>query len=413
MVVKSRQEIYFKNYLDTFYCLVIYYLKSEFLLFFILFSSFEQAMITLVWKKKEYHQAIFLCEIHKLFAILQYYNQQIKQIIMEYRFLGKSGLKVSALSYGAWVTFHTQADENLAYELMKNAYDSGVNFFDNAEAYANGEAEIIMGKVLKRAAWKRSDLVISTKIFWGGKGPNDTGLSHKHIIEGTNASLKRLQLEYVDLLFCHRPDMFTPMEEVVRAMNILIQQGKTFYWGTSEWSATQIMEAHLIARREHLIAPLMEQPQYNLFHRNTMEKEYLQLFKEYGMGTTIWSPLASGWLTGKYTDGIPRGSRLDLAEYSWLKARFEKDDKEQKIKQVLQLRDLADNLNMSLPELGLAWCLKNPNVSTVITGASKVEQVTQNMKAMNQVSKLNHEVMNKIDIIMQNKPAEEIDWRKN
>ena len=331
---------------------------------------------------------------------------------MEYRFLGKSGLKVSALSYGAWVTFHTQADEDLAYQLMKEAYDSGVNFFDNAEVYANGNAEIIMGKVLKRAGWKRSDLVLSTKVFWGGEGVNDRGLSHKHIIEGTNAALKRLQLEYVDLLFCHRPDLHTPMEEVVRAMNIIIQQGKAFYWGTSEWSATQIMEAHLVAKREHLVGPLMEQPEYNLFHRDKVEQEFAHLYKEYGLGTTIWSPLASGLLTGKYTDGIPTGSRLDLTEYAWLKERMQQDGMEQKVKQALQLRDIAQNIDISLPQLALAWCLKNPNVSTVITGASKVKQLTENMKAIDAVSKLDNSIMEKIETVMGNKPQPEMDWRK-
>jgi voltage-dependent potassium channel beta subunit len=331
---------------------------------------------------------------------------------MEYRFLGKSGLKVSALSYGAWVTFHTQADTDLAYQIMTAAYEQGVNFFDNAEAYADGHAETIMGNVLKRAGWKRSDLVISTKIFWGGPGVNDKGLSHKHIMEGTNAALKRLQLDYVDLLFCHRPDMFTPMEEVVRAMNIIIQQGKAFYWGTSEWSAAQIMEAHLVAQREHLIGPLMEQPQYNMFTRQKLESEYMHLFKAYGLGTTIWSPLASGLLTGKYTKGIPNGSRLDLPEYSWLKKRFESEGMDQKIEQVLKLQDIASDIDVTLPQLGLAWCLKNPNVSTVITGASKVEQLKENMKAMDVVSKLDDAVMNKIELVLGNKPRADFDWRQ-
>lgn len=331
---------------------------------------------------------------------------------MEYRFLGKSGLKVSALSYGSWVTFHTQADENRAYELMKKAYEYGVNFFDNAEAYAAGESEIIMGKVLKRAGWKRSDLVLSTKLFWGGNGVNDKGLSHKHIMEGTTAALERLQLKYVDLIFCHRPDIYTPMEEIVRAMNIVIGQGKAFYWGTSEWSAAQIMEAHAVAMRENLIPPLMEQPQYNLFHRERVEKEYAHLYKNYGLGTTIWSPLASGLLTGKYTDGIPSGSRLDLEEYAWLKERFEKEGMKEKIEKSLALRDIAQTIDATLPQLSLAWCLKNPNVSTVVTGASKVEQITENMRALEVASKLDAALMEQIEKVMQNKPSSEFDWRE-
>ena len=245
---------------------------------------------------------------------------------MEYRYLGKTGLKVSALSLGAWVTYGGQVGEEVATECMTAAFDNGVNFFDNAEVYANGNAEIVIGKVIKKAEWKRSDLVISTKIFWGGDGPNDRGLSHKHIIEGINGSLERLQMDYVDLIFCHRPDIHTPIEETVWAMNQVINQGKAFYWGTSMWSAQQIMDAYGIARREHLIPPVMEQPQYHMFHRERVEKEYLHLYKEIGMGTTIWSPLASGMLTGKYNDGIPEGTRVTLEGYEWLKKRFEGTD---------------------------------------------------------------------------------------
>ena len=332
---------------------------------------------------------------------------------MKYRFLGNTGLKVSALSYGSWVTFHTQADEDKAYELMTSAYEHGVNFFDNAEAYAGGQSEIIMGKVLKKAGWKRSDLVISTKIFWGGEGVNDRGLSHKHIMEGTHAALKRMQLDYVDLIFCHRPDLHTPMEEVVRAMNIIIQQGKAFYWGTSEWSATQLMEAHLVAQRERLIPPVMEQPQYNLFHRDKVEVEFAPLYEKYGLGTTTWSPLASGLLTGKYNDGIPEDSRLNLDEYSWLKELFEKDGMDEKIQKVRKLQSVADSIGASLPQLSLAWCLQNPNVSTVITGASKVSQIDDNMKALEVSEKLNDELMNEIEKIVDNKPKPEPDLRHN
>jgi len=331
---------------------------------------------------------------------------------MEYRFLGRSGLKVSALSFGSWVTFGEQVDTDLAYNQMKTAYDAGVNFFDNAEGYEGGKSETIMGEVIKKAEWKRSDLVLSTKIFWGGDGPNDTGLSFKHIKEGTEASLKRMQTEYVDLLFCHRPDLHTPIEETVWAMNQMINEGKALYWGTSEWSAEQIRKAFDFARQEHLRPPLMEQPQYNMFHRDRVESEYNMLYKDFGLGTTIWSPLASGLLTGKYNDGIPEGSRLGLEKYSWLKEiLLETEDGRSRLEKVKKLAPVAKDLGITMPQMALAWCLKNPNVSTVITGASNVKQVEQNMSAMDVVGKLNDEVMEKIDEILDNKPAEEQDWR--
>lgn len=330
---------------------------------------------------------------------------------MEYRFLGKSGLKVSALSFGAWVTFGDQIGEDIAYAAMKAAYDAGVNFFDNAEVYSQGKAETMMGNVIKKAGWKRSDLVVSTKIFWGGNGPNDKGLSRKHIIEGTNAALKRLQMEYVDLIFCHRPDLYTPIEETVRAMNHVIHQGKAFYWGTSEWSAEQIREAYRIARQEHLIPPLMEQPQYNMLHRDRVEKEYAALYDEIGLGTTIWSPLASGLLTGKYNKGIPDGTRLSLPDYEWLKKRILSEEGQKNIDKVRKLEPISKDLGISLPQLALAWCLKNPNVSTVITGASKPEQVTENMKTLDVVSKLTDDVMEKIEAVLDNRPKTDPDWR--
>ncbi|AXI99823.1 voltage-dependent potassium channel beta subunit [Cyclonatronum proteinivorum] len=332
---------------------------------------------------------------------------------MQYRFLGKSGLKVSALSFGSWVTFGEQVDTGLAYEQMKAAYDAGVNFFDNAEAYENGKSEEIMGQVLRKAGWKRSDLVISTKIFWGGEGPNDTGLSFKHIKEGTEAALKRMQLDYVDLLFCHRPDLHTPMEETVWAMDQMIREGKALYWGTSEWSAEEIRMAYEIARREHLRPPLMEQPQYNMFHRERVEQEYARLYRDIGLGTTIWSPLASGLLTGKYNDGIPEGSRLHLEKYSWLrKALLETEEGRAKLEKVKQLAPLAADLGITLPQMALAWCLKNPDVSTVITGASTVEQVKQNMSAMDAVAKLDDSAMERIEAILSNKPSAAPDWRE-
>ena len=330
---------------------------------------------------------------------------------MEYRNLGKSGIKVSALSFGAWVTFGDQVGEDVAYNCMKEAYDAGVNFFDNAEAYSAGKAEIMMGNIIKRMGWKRSDLVLSTKIYWGGKGPNDSGLSIKHIIEGTNAALKRLQTDYVDLIFCHRPDIYTPVEETVRAMNLVINQGKAFYWGTSEWTAAQIMKAYQFALREHLIPPTMEQPEYNMFHRDKIEKEFLPLYGEFGLGTTIWSPLASGLLTGKYNNGVPDKSRLSIENYKWLKNTILNEEGEKKIEKVKQIAIIAKELDITQTNLALAWCLKNPNVSTVITGASKPEQVRENMKAINDLNKLTNDVMNKIEQILANKPTLDRDWR--
>ncbi len=330
---------------------------------------------------------------------------------MEYRNLGKSGLKLSALSFGAWVTFGDQIGEQTALECMQTAYEAGVNFFDNAEVYADGIAETMMGEIIKKVGWKRGDLVISTKIFWGGEGPNEAGLSRKHIIEGLDASLKRLQMDYVDLLFCHRPDIHTPIEETVWAMDHVINQGKVFYWGTSEWSARQIMEAYGFARREHLIPPIMEQPQYNMFHRERVEKEYTHLYAEIGLGTTIWSPLAGGLLTGKYNQGIPDNTRASLEGYEWLRKRFEDDRAERRIAKVRELMTVADLLGCSMPQLALAWCLKNPNVSTVITGASKPEQVSENMQALEVVEKLTDDVMQRIEEILDNRPEPEPDFR--
>jgi voltage-dependent potassium channel beta subunit len=331
---------------------------------------------------------------------------------MEYRHLGASGLQVSALSLGAWVTYGSQVGEDVAYECMAAAYRAGVNFFDNAEAYASGTAETVMGNVLKRAGWKRSDLVISTKIFWGGKGPNDRGLSRKHVIEGTETALERLQMKYVDLLFCHRPDPRTPIEETVRAMNLLIDRGKAFYWGTSEWSAQQIMEAVAIARRERLMPPQMEQPQYNMFHRERFEIEYARLYTEVGLGTTIWSPLASGLLTGKYDTGVaPAESRANVKGLEWLRDRLIGEEAASHIDKVKKLKKVADALGCTRAQLAIAWCLKNPNVSTVITGASSAEQVDENMKALDVAKKLKRPVLDRIEEILNNRPYPIIDFR--
>ena len=330
---------------------------------------------------------------------------------MEYRFLGKSGLKVSALSFGSWVTFGTQMDVAPARACMEAAREAGCNFFDNAESYASGESEIIMGKVLKETGWKRSDLILSTKIFFGGNGPNDRGLSRKHVIEGARAALDRLQQDYVDLIYCHRPDPHTPIEETVRAMSWVVDQGWAFYWGTSEWSAEEIRRAHAVADREHLNRPVMEQPQYHMFHRERVEVEYAPLYDDPGLGTTIWSPLAGGLLTGKYDDGIPAGSRPTLEQYSWLRGGYESEEAQVRIARVKELKILADDLGCTRAQLALAWCLKNPRVSTVITGASRVEQVVENMKAMSLVEKLDESVMERIETILDNRPEQPQDWR--
>jgi len=323
---------------------------------------------------------------------------------MEYRFLGSSGLKVSALSLGAWVTYGSQVGEDVAYGCMTAAYEHGVNFFDNAEAYAAGEAEVVMGNVIRRAGWKRSDLVISTKIFWGGSGPNDLGLSRKHIIEGVDASLARLQLDYVDLVFCHRPDPDTPIEETVRAMNWLIDKGRAFYWGTSEWSAAEITAAAQIAKREHLIGPQMEQPQYNMFHRERVEREYAHLYQDIGLGTTVWSPLASGLLTGKYDDGPPPDTRASLQGMEWLRELLVGEAATENREKARRLKAIADDLGCTRAQLALAWCLKNPQVSSVITGASRADQVRENMTALEVVTQLTPDVMERIEEILANKP---------
>lgn len=322
---------------------------------------------------------------------------------MEYRKLGKWGVHVSALSFGSWVTFGTQLDEEKAYECMKTAYDAGVNFFDNAEAYAYGQSEILMGKVLKRAGWSRDSYLVSSKVFFGSnpaRKPNQTGLSRKHIWEACHDALKRLQVEYLDFFFCHRPDPNTPIEETVFAMDTLVRQGKVLYWGTSEWSAQEIMEAYGISRQYGLIPPAMEQPQYNLLVRERFEKEYARLYTEIGLGTTIWSPLASGVLTGKYNEGIPEGSRLSLPGYEWLKNRFFSEEGKRMIEKAKKLTTLSEDLGTSLNKLAIAWCLKNPHVSTVILGASRVEQLIDNLKAMEVVPMLTGEVMQQIEGIL-------------
>lgn len=325
---------------------------------------------------------------------------------MEYRRLGQSGLMVSALSYGSWITFDSQSAQ-LQKQCMHAAYDAGVNFFDNAEVYSNGESEVVMGNILKEAGWSRDSYIISSKVFWGGNKPTQKGLSRKHIVDACHAALKRLQVDYLDLYFCHRPDMNTPVEETVRTMNDLIHQGKILYWGTSEWPADLITQAHAVAKENRLVGPTMEQPQYNMLHRERMEKEYLRLFKNFGMGTTIWSPLASGILTGKYVNGIPDGSRFSKPGMEWLRDIYLSDNVDSLNQKVRKLMKLSQDLGLSLPQLGIAWCLENSNVSTVILGASRLEQLQETMKAEALRSKFTSSVMSEIDQILGNVPTPE------
>jgi voltage-dependent potassium channel beta subunit len=318
---------------------------------------------------------------------------------MEYRHLGRSGIKVSALSLGSWVTFHTQVGIDAAVESMAAAFDVGVNFFDNAEVYAGGKSEEVMGEALKKLGWRRGSYLVSTKLFWGlheNINEQDT-LNRKYLVEGINGSLQRLGLDYVDLLFCHRSDPTTPIEETVWAMHNIIEWGKALYWGTSEWSAAEVVAAIEIAEKHHLHKPVMEQPQYNMFSRDRFEVEYARLFSDYGYGSAIWSPLASGLLTGKYNDGVPKGTRGALEGYEWLQEQLTDPEA---INKVRQLGVVAADLGIPLAQMALAWCLKNPNVSTVITGASRVEQVRENMKAIDAVYKLSPDVMARIDEIL-------------
>ena len=324
---------------------------------------------------------------------------------MEYRKLGSSGLQVSALSLGSWLTFCKLISDAVAEELMITAYDAGINFFDNAEIYARGKSEIVMGKILKKQNWDRSSYLLSSKVFFGlgDAKPNQRGLSRKHIVEACHGALKRLQVEYLDLFFCHRPDKNTPIIETVWSMHNLIQQGKILYWGTSEWDASEIMEAHLVAAQNHLIGPVVEQPQYNMFTREKLEKEFLHLFRHYGLGTTIWSPLASGILSGKYLNGFPDDTRLGAEVLEWLKYKWHRDDLLDKTR---KLKIIAERLGTTLPKLSLAWCLKNPNVSTVILGASKVSQLQENIGALDTQTIVSDTILQEINLILGNTPIQ-------
>jgi len=325
---------------------------------------------------------------------------------MQYRYMGRTGLQLSVLSFGSWVTFAKQTDDAQSDRLMSLAYENGINFFDNAEVYSRGESELMMGRILKTKNWDRSSYCVSSKVFFGWHGPenkpNQKGLSRKHIVEACHEALNRFQLDYLDLYFCHRPDKNVPIEEVVRTMNTLIQQGKILYWGTSEWSGAEIAEAHMAARQLGLEGPSVEQPQYNLFERYKVEVDFYTLFKNIGMGTTIWSPLASGLLTGKYNNGVPEGSRLALEGFDWLKDKTLSD---QRIARVRGLEGLAQELGTSLATLSIAWCISNPNVTTAILGATRESQLLENLKALDVLPLLTPEVKERIDGIMQTKPA--------
>ncbi len=322
---------------------------------------------------------------------------------MEYRRLGKTGLPVSELSFGSWITFGNQINDGVSERLMDIAYEAGVNFFDNAEVYAAGASEVVMGEILHKKNWSRDSYIVSSKVFFGAgaKVPTQKGLHRKHIIEACNQALQRLQVEYLDLYFCHRPDKQTPIEETVWSMHQLILSGKILYWGTSEWSAQEIMEAHMVAQRYNLIGPVVEQPQYNMLVRDKVEVEYSQIYKTVGLGTTIWSPLASGYLTGKYLNQSPADSRLNREELGWLSERLLQETHAEKVKNLMAL---ASDLGVSMPQLGVAWCLKNPDVSTVILGATKPEQLQETLTAPSILPLLTADVMERIENILQNKP---------
>ncbi len=323
---------------------------------------------------------------------------------MEYRRLGKSGLQLSAFSLGSWVTFGRQVDVSNACEMMALAYDHGVNFFDNAEIYEHGESERVMGEALQKLSWPRDTWCVSSKVFWGGDKPTQVGLSRKHVTEACHGALRRLKVDYLDLYFCHRPDILTPIEETVRAMHDLVTQGKILYWGTSEWNAQQITEAYAVAAAHHLTPPTMEQPQYHLFHREAFERDLVPLFDEYGLGSTTWSPLASGLLTGKYGQGVPDGARITLPGYEWLAKKFESEEGREQIRKTTALEALAREAGMKVHHLALLWCLQNPHVSSVILGASSPGQLQDNLDALQHEVQITPELMEAIEDVVGNRP---------
>lgn len=324
---------------------------------------------------------------------------------MDYRRLGKSGLKLSELSFGSWVTFGNQVDGKDALELMAMAYDAGINFFDNAEIYESGRSEVVMGEALRKLGWSRDTYLVSSKVFRGGEKPTQNGLSRKHVFDACHAALRRLQVDYLDLYYCHRPDVDTPIEETVRAMHDLVAQGKVMYWGTSEWSAQQLTEAWAVAKELRITPPQMEQPQYNLFERQKVEADYAPLYDLMGLGTTVWSPLKGGVLTGKYNDGIPADSRMTLPGYEWLKAQWDGEEGRRQLDKVRALSALAHEAGMPVHHLAILWCLSNPRVSSVLLGASRPAQLADNLKALESKDKLTPEVIARIEAIMDNTPA--------
>lgn len=324
---------------------------------------------------------------------------------MHYRRMGKTGLALSEFSFGSWVTFGNQVNQKAANNLMAAAYDAGINFFDNAEGYEAGESERLMGKAISDLGWSRDSFVVSSKVFWGGSKPNQKGLSRKHVFDACHAALQRLRVDYLDLYFCHRPDVDTPISETVAAMTDLVRQGKVMYWGTSEWNAQQITEAWAFAKAENMVAPVVEQPEYNLINRAKVEGEFAPLYTLTGMGLTIWSPLSSGLLTGKYLNGVPEGSRLSLPEYAWLRKSKMGDGNSDELNKIQQLAEVARDLDVPMHHLALNWCLANENVSTVILGVSKMSQLEDNLRAKESADKLTPDVLLRLDDILNNKPA--------
>ncbi|XP_042152375.1 voltage-gated potassium channel subunit beta-2 isoform X1 [Oncorhynchus tshawytscha] len=330
---------------------------------------------------------------------------------MLYRNLGKSGLRVSCLGLGTWVTFGGQITDEVAEQLMTMAYESGVNLFDTAEVYAAGKAEVILGNIIKKKCWRRSSLVITTKLYWGGKAETERGLSRKHIIEGLKGSLQRLQLEYVDVVFANRPDTNTPMEEIVRAMTYVINQGMSMYWGTSRWTAMEIMEAYSVARQFNLIPPVCEQAEYHLFQREKVEVQLPELYHKIGVGAMTWSPLACGIITGKYQNGIPETSRASMKSYQWLKEKIVSEDGRKQQAKLKELGHIAEKLGCTLPQLAVAWCLRNEGVSSVLLGSSSPEQLTENLGSIQFLPKMTSHVVSDIDHILENKPYSKKEYR--
>jgi voltage-dependent potassium channel beta subunit len=332
---------------------------------------------------------------------------------MLYRRLGRSGLQISALSLGSWVTFGNQVQLDSAKAMIKTAFDGGVNFFDNAEAYENGQSEVIMGAAIAALGLPRDEYIVSSKVFWGGSKPTQMGLSAKHVTDACHAALRRLQVDYLDLYFCHRPDQDTPIEETARAMHNLIVQGKVLYWGTSEWSAQEITQAHAVARQYNMTPPQMEQAEYNLFMRARVEGEYRRLYSELGMGLTVFSPLAAGVLTGRYNTSLESSGRLNLPGYEWLKAKYESEDGKQRLEKTRRLAVLAAETGLPLHHLALLWCLNNANVSSVILGASRVGQLEDNLAILAKRQKLDRQVIDEIEKIMANRPDPSFNWKEN